>query len=476
MTGAWLIAPGFAIALLALPGNSRAPVDQPSTTAPLAIAAWNDNLEPAGRIVNGVRTLALEIVPSAWHPEGPDRPAGEVLAFAEVGKAPTVPGPLLRVPAGTPVAATVTNRYDRTLVVRGLSSRRQPAMDSLVLAPGATGEVRFTADVEGTYYYWAGEPGVSIEDRFYEDSQLNGALVIDPAGTVGTPSDRILLISFWIQRKDAAGEPDFDSGIFAINGRPWPLTERFTYNVGDSVHWRIINANVDVHPLHLHGFYYRITSRGDDQRDTVYWAAQQRMAVTERVQPGQTMALSFQPDRPGGWVFHCHLNWHVVANPGIGPELMSEAARIRQITEGHVEHEPEHHVENAMGGLILAMYVNPPPGYQPSPGRRTMKRLFIQSDSAGSTTDAIRRFGYILQEGDREPAPDSVRSPGSTIVLHKGEPTSIWVINRSTEPTQVHWHGIEIDSPFDGVVGIGGMKEGPTPPIMPSDSFEVRVT
>ena len=476
MTGAWFLAPGLAIAVFALSGNPAAPTTSVSPAAPVAVAAWNDNLEPAGRIENGVRKVSLEIVPSAWHPAGPDRPAGEVPAFAEVGKAPTVPGPLLRVPAGTPIHATVTNRYDKTLVVHGLSSRRQPTMDSLVLAPGATGEARFTADVEGTYYYWAGEPGVPVDDRWYDDSQLNGALVVDPAGTVGTPNDRILLISFWVQRKTASGDPDFDSGIFAINGRPWPLTERFTYEMGDSVHWRFINASADVHPLHLHGFYYRITARGDVQRDTAYWAGQQRMAVTERVEPGQTMALSFLPNRPGGWIFHCHLNWHVTANAGVGPELLSETDRLKELTEGHAEHDPENHVENAMGGLMLAMYVNPPPGYQPLTAPRTVKRLFIQTDSSGTTTDAIRRFGYVLQEGDREPAPDSVRSPGSTIVLHKGEPTSIWVINRSTEPTQVHWHGVELESPFDGVVGVGGMKTGPTPPIMPGDSFQVRVT
>ena len=54
----------------------------------------------------------------------------------------------------------MTNRHDKALVVRGLSGRRQATMDSLLLEPGATGEARFTADVEGTYYYWAGEPGV----------------------------------------------------------------------------------------------------------------------------------------------------------------------------------------------------------------------------------------------------------------------------------------------------------------------------
>ncbi|HSB54054.1 MAG TPA: multicopper oxidase domain-containing protein, partial [Gemmatimonadales bacterium] len=65
---------------------------------------------------------------------------------------------------------------------------------------------------------------------------------------------------------------------------------------------------------------------------------------------------------------------------------------------------------------------------------------------------------------------------GSTIVLHQGEPTLIWVINRSVEPTAIHWHGMELESPYDGVVGVGGYDGSPTPTIMPGDSFEVRMT
>jgi hypothetical protein len=82
----------------------------------------------------------------------------------------------------------------------------------------------------------------------------------------------------------------------------------------------------------------------------------------------------------------------------------------------------------------------------------------------------------VLQEGSTPPARDSLRSPGSTLVLTRGEPTAIWVHNRSEQPTQVHWHGIELDSYFDGVVGVGGTPGMATPPIMPGDSFPVRIT
>ncbi|MBL0169964.1 MAG: multicopper oxidase domain-containing protein [Gemmatimonadaceae bacterium] len=49
-------------------------------------------------------------------------------------------------------------------------------------------------------------------------------------------------------------------------------------------------------------------------------------------------------------------------------------------------------------------------------------------------------------------------------------------MNRATEPSQVHWHGLEIDSYYDGVAGISSNGGMVSPMIMPRDSFEVTVT
>jgi FtsP/CotA-like multicopper oxidase with cupredoxin domain len=111
-------------------------------------------------------------------------------------------------------------------------------------------------------------------------------------------------------------------------------------------------------------------------------------------------------------------------------------------------------------------------------------RLLIQTDSvpapAGTPLEFAspyrRVFSPIVHQPGTEVSPDSTRVPGSLLLLREGEPTSIWVVNRTHEPTQIHWHGLEIESPFDGVVGVGGYDGMPTPPIMPGDSFEVRYT
>ena len=49
-------------------------------------------------------------------------------------------------------------------------------------------------------------------------------------------------------------------------------------------------------------------------------------------------------------------------------------------------------------------------------------------------------------------------------------------MNRLTEPTAVHWHGIELESFYDGVPGFSGAAKRLSPLIAPGDSFEVRFT
>ena len=445
--------------------------EPPGEGGALPVAALNDNLRPAGTLSGRVLRVSLALHRVDWRPLGRDRAGATVLAFAEAGRPAEIPGPLLRVPLGTELRATVTNRLDVAMAVHGLAPRRAAQPDSLLLPAGETREVRFIADAEGTYFYWAAKAGTGFGARLFEDASLNGALVVDPPG--GPTDDRVFLISQFIGGTDSTGAPDFFQELLVINGRPWPLTERFTYSVGDSVRWRWINASGNVHPLHLHGFFYRVEAHGDVARDTIYWPAQQRMVVTELLGAAQTMRMAWSPDRPGGWIFHCHLNPHITANPPLGTEKLSNRQRLEQVFGLHEVHEPAHHVERAMGGLMLGMYVRPrgAPSADLSPRRAI--RLFVHSGKLPG--DTARRYGYVLQEGG-EPAPDSLRSWAPALVLRRGEPTAITVINRSAQATAVHWHGLEIESPFDGVVGVGGYAGSPAPPILPGDSFVVRVT
>jgi FtsP/CotA-like multicopper oxidase with cupredoxin domain len=213
--------------------------------------------------------------------------------------------------------------------------------------------VVFAAGAPGSYLYWA-SLGNSKHERDAEREQIAGAFIVDPPG--GSPPDRVLVMNIWGTRVDSATYRN----ALTINGRSWPYTERIRATVGDTLRWRVPNASWRNHPMHLHGFYYRVEARGDGFADTLYSAAARRQVVTER--------------------------------------------------------------------------------------------------------------------GARPPAADSIETQGSVLVLTRGQPTDIVVVNRLSEPTAIHWHGIELESYSDGVAGWSGTGDRLAPSVMPGDSFTARLT
>src|SRR5215470_13548936 len=76
----------------------------------------NDNTQSAGTIRDGVLAVSLVGELARWYP-GPDSaPPVVTQLFGEEGKAPSNPGPLLRMPLGTRVDLTLRNALPDTMV------------------------------------------------------------------------------------------------------------------------------------------------------------------------------------------------------------------------------------------------------------------------------------------------------------------------------------------------------------------------
>lgn len=293
----------------ALCAATPAPAPAPSLSGhELPIVEANDNRIPAGVLTNGVLTLRLVVTMARWYPNQPGGPFTGVPVFAEEGKAPQVPGPLIRIPLGTELRVTVRNALsDSTLTLLGFQSRPAVGADSLSVAPGQVREITFRVDQAGTFLY-AAMVGV-IEG---ETEQLAGALIVDPPGA--RTDDRIWVINIWSEETDSSSRE-----ALTINGKSWPQTERVAAMVGDTVRWRVLNGSRRNHPMHLHGFFFSVLSRGNGQLDTSYSAAQQRLAVTETLFPRNTMAMTWVPEQVGNWLFHCHLSFHVIPEAQLEP-------------------------------------------------------------------------------------------------------------------------------------------------------------
>jgi FtsP/CotA-like multicopper oxidase with cupredoxin domain len=134
-----------------------------------------------------------------------------------------------------------------------------------------------------------------------------------------------------------------------------------------------------------------------------------------------------------------------------------------------------HDAGTHMAGLVLGITVHPRPDTrEPARGKARRIHLFVQEGMKRGR--APRTMGFVLQRGARAPAADSVEIPGSVLVLTRGQPTDIVIVNRLSEPTAIHWHGIELESYSDGVAGWSGAGNRLAPSVMPGDSFTARLT
>ena len=124
-----------------------------------------------------------------------------------------------------------------------------------------------------------------------------------------------------------------------------------------------------------------------------------------------------------------------------------------------------------MAGLVLGITVTSgaPSPADPPPARRM--RLLV-GERPGVRYGNDPGLGYATA-GDATPV---FTAPGPPIVLVRGERSEITVENRLSTATAVHWHGIELESYYDGVPGWTGSSGRLSPPIAPGESFIASFT
>ena len=205
--------------------------------------------------------------------------------------------------------------------------------------------------------------------------------------------------------------------------------------------------------MHLHGFYYDVLSNGSAHSDHIYDFSDRRKVVTGRMGAFSTMAMEWVPTRPGNWLFHCHISFH------ISPDLRLPLAESEHV--GHSVH---------MRGLVLGIEVGPGPSDLISIGYPRELDLFVNSYGQDSTGG----IGFSLNPPEKDGLKPNL--PGPTLFLQQNQSTFVTVQNNMSAPTSVHWHGLELDSWADGVPGWSASDGMVSPAIKPGDKFTYKLS
>jgi hypothetical protein len=193
----------------------------------------------------------------------------------------------------------------------GVSALTQPP-----IMPGETFKYEWTLRQHGTYMYHSHHDSMTQEGM-----GLIGMFIIhprQPAPEYQVDRDFVLLLSEWAIEPGTSRPNTLEmSGfnILTMNGKCFPSTAPLVCKTGDKVRIRIGNLSaMDHHPIHLHGYYFRITATdGEDIPLSAQWPE-----TTVLVAVGQTRNVELIADAPGDWAIHCHMTHHVMNQMGHG--------------------------------------------------------------------------------------------------------------------------------------------------------------
>ena len=93
---------------------------------------------------------------------------------------------------------------------------------------------------------------------------------------------------------------------FVVNGERHHHDE--PVKVGELQVWDVVNTTMMDHPFHLHGFFFQVLAINGKKPE---WRSLEDVI---NVPPKATVRIAWYPDdRPGGWMYHCHILEHHAA-------------------------------------------------------------------------------------------------------------------------------------------------------------------
>jgi len=266
----------------------------------------NQVLEPTVR-AGGIKEFELTAEVTSWEVE----PGTTVEAWTYNG---TVPGPQIRLDVGDRVRIVLHNELPMGTDLHLHGINVDNGMDGVapitqpLVEPGESFTYEFVAD----------EPAVAMYHAHHH-GQLqvpNGMLGTIFVGDLALPAGRT--VSGHAIPPDVKVAQDLplvlnDSGVigYSLNGKSFPATAPIAAKQGDWILVHYFNEGGQIHPMHLHQFDQVVVAKDGFPLDNPY------VADTVSVAPGERYSVLIHLDKPGTWVWHCHILNHVERDTGM---------------------------------------------------------------------------------------------------------------------------------------------------------------
>lgn len=197
----------------------------------------------------------------------------------------------------------------QVIAVDGLLTRTPLPADGFLLAPGSRIDVDLVApDQPGSY---------TVSDDFTGDVLALAAIDVsgEPVATPDFASPRDPDLPVWERAAEVAIDREYALNIrraddrwqWTMNDRAFPDVDALEIEAGSFTKIRLTNDSQLLHPMHLHGQFFKVITRNGETVDEGHFRDTVLLFAGDQVDIG-VVALD-----AGTWAFHCHIQEHAAA-------------------------------------------------------------------------------------------------------------------------------------------------------------------
>ncbi|HEY6975320.1 MAG TPA: multicopper oxidase family protein [Chitinophagaceae bacterium] len=99
--------------------------------------------------------------------------------------------------------------------------------------------------------------------------------------------------------------------------------------LGELQIWEIKNTSLMDHPFHLHGFFFQVIEENGKAPSYKAWKD------TYNLKPRTKIKIAWMPDRPGMWMYHCHIIEHHAAGMMANFEVIDDSRPYVETSKSH---------------------------------------------------------------------------------------------------------------------------------------------